>query len=177
MWKEVPGYAGHYLVNECGEIKAIRNDVLGRSYQPHIMSQHLDKNGYHIVHFRTGAHGEKSTSYRVHRAVAQAFIPNPQNKPEVNHKDGNKSNNSADNLEWATTKENHQHARLTGLRENVYNHKIVKQIDPTTNNVVATYNSLSDAGKALGICATGISMVLSGRRKKAGGYFWETFND
>lgn len=177
MYKEIPGFNGRYLVNEDGQIKSIRNDRLGRHYADHIMTPHLDKNGYLIVHFRKGEAGEKSLSFRVARAVALAFIPNPDNKPEVNHKDGDKTNNKVTNLEWVTAKENHHHARNTGLREYRYNHTVIEQIDKQTGEVMRRYDSLAEAGRILNICPTGISMVLAGLRKSAGGYNWRRFND
>lgn len=168
-WRDIPNWDGKYKVNTVGQIKSKRRN--------HLMTPHPDKNGYLIVHLRYGTRGEKSTSYRVHRAVALAFIPNPDDKPEVNHKNGRKDDNRVENLEWTTTKENHHHARSLGLREYVYNHMPVEQIDRKTGEVVARYNSQSDAGKALGICDTGISMVIHGKRPTAGGYYWRTFND
>lgn len=81
------------------------------------MSYTLNNRGYLSVVIRR-------KTYMVHRLVAQAFIPNPQNKPFVNHKDGDKTNNHVDNLEWCTAAENNQHARDTGLHIQAKGHKI-----------------------------------------------------
>lgn len=73
---------------------------------------HVNKKGYNFVRLYVDG---KSKTYLVHRLVAQLYIPNPDNKPEVNHKDGNKSNNNDWNLEWSTSQENVDHAVAVGL--------------------------------------------------------------
>ena len=103
MWRKVYGF-DDYLCNEQGEIYSLkRNRILkGRSMK-----------GYRrVVLMKNG----KQIDALVHRLIAQTFIPNPKNKPEVNHKDGNKENNSVFNLEWCTQKENVHHAMKTGLK-------------------------------------------------------------
>ena len=103
MWKKVYGF-DDYLCSEQGEIYSLkRNRILkGRSMK-----------GYRrVVLMKDG----KTIDALVHRLIAQTFIPNPENKPEVNHKDGNKKNNSVFNLEWCTHKENVHHAMKTGLK-------------------------------------------------------------
>ena len=103
MWKKVYGF-DDYLCNEQGEIYSLKRKRIlkGRSMK-----------GYRrVVLMKDG----KQIDSLVHRLIAQTFIPNPENKPEVNHKDGNKENNSVFNLEWCTQKENVQHAIKTGLK-------------------------------------------------------------
>lgn len=99
---------GLYQVSSSGRI---RNVVTGK-----VLKDHPDKGGYRIIYLATEALGEGMT-FKVHRIVATAFILNPDNKPEVNHTDGDKTNNSVTNLEWATTKENQIHAYETGLHK------------------------------------------------------------
>lgn len=106
IWRDVPGYSGKYQVSNTGEI---RNNNTGKERK-----QYLNGNGYCIVGFYNKEKGY-TVHFRVHRLVAEAFIPNPENKRTVNHKDGNKRNNCVDNLEWATHKENINHAHKTGL--------------------------------------------------------------
>lgn len=80
-----------------------------------IKSQYVGSTGYYMVSFSTK---NKSKPFRVHRLLAMCFVPNPHNKPHINHIDGNKLNNSIDNLEWVTHKENMRHAFRTGLANN-----------------------------------------------------------
>ena len=83
----------------------------------YIMKPFINHKGYHVVHL---SHNKKSYTIPIHRLVALEFIPNPDNKPQVNHIDGVKSNNSVQNLEWCTCKENIHHAEEHNLRH--YNH-------------------------------------------------------
>jgi len=122
---------------------------------------------------------------KVHRLVALKYLPNHNQLPQVNHKDGKKLNNHVDNLEWCDAKSNIRHAHKTGLADNKHLKKKVKQIDPITNNVIAKYSSYREASQATGILETNISAVCRNYkpinrpepRKTAGGFRWETCND
>lgn len=108
----------------------------------------------------------------IHRLVAQVFIPNPDNKPQVNHIDGNKLNNNVSNLEWCTREENMQHAyknnliKLTTTKVNQYD----KQ-----GNFIKQWNSIKEASETLNINHANISVVCKNEtsRKYAGGYKWK----
>ena len=129
-------------------------------------------------------------NYRLHRILATLFIPNPENKPEVNHIDGNKANYSLDNLEWCTRKENVQHAIKTGLRDKQidYAKKASKPIvqKDKDGNVVNQFKSIHEAHRITGFalkwisaCANGGSYRDSGGQRKwvncktIGGFKWE----
>ncbi len=106
IWKEIQEYP-NYSVSNTG---LIRNNNTNK-----ILKQTINKTGYYFLAVApNGRHG-KTKCFRVHREVAKAFIPNPDNLPQVNHKDGNKLNNCVDNLEWCTNSYNVQHAYNNNL--------------------------------------------------------------
>lgn len=102
IWKNIEGYNGKYQVSSWGKI---RNAETGTILKPYRNSKGYLKVGLHVKGKRI------PVKHRVNRLVAQAFIPNPNNLPQVNHKDGNKENNSFTNLEWVTNEENYIHAQ------------------------------------------------------------------
>ena len=114
IWKPVIGYERMYEVSNFGRIKTIIDKVIEKSGKekrksPKIMKQSFTSTGYLMVNLM-------HRYYKVHRLVAMAFIPNQENKPEINHIDGNPLNNKVENLEWCSHTENMQHAVRTGLR-------------------------------------------------------------
>lgn len=110
IWKDIPGYEGLYRVSRCGKIKRLAVVENANAYQSlkkeRILACNSITNYYRQVNLRKEA---KYKAFMVHRLVAIAFIPNPENKPLVNHKDRDKTNNHVDNLEWCTQQENIQH--------------------------------------------------------------------
>lgn len=106
IWKDIPGYEGYYQINESGAVKSLNHYRDNKGYR--ILKAHKHyKTGYMQVHlFKSTVH----SFWQLHRLMAITFIPNPDNKPHINHKDGNRTNNSIDNLEWVTSSENHIHA-------------------------------------------------------------------
>lgn len=106
QWKDIDGYEGIYKISNFGNVLSVKNNKL--------RAIHLDKDGYCRV--MLCKNGRKKSSI-VHRLVANAFIPNLENKPQVNHKNGIKTDNRLENLEWVTNSENMKHAFLTGLKK------------------------------------------------------------
>lgn len=116
-WKDIFGYEGLYKVSNRGIVvgyakKWLSGRWVNRSRPEREMTQSIDHKGYFIIGLRKNG---KQKMFKVHRLVAMAFIENPENKPQVNHKDTNKKNNHVDNLEWATSAENMQHAHDNGF--------------------------------------------------------------
>lgn len=116
IWKDVVGYEGLYVVSNLGVIKSTAKTVKFRGsvrgYPERYMKYTMHKKGYLTVGLCKNG---KPTLYKVHRIVALSFIPNPNNNPMVNHKDGDKTNNRVANLEWATSRENTIHGWNNGL--------------------------------------------------------------
>ncbi|MCL1654247.1 NUMOD4 motif-containing HNH endonuclease [Elizabethkingia miricola] len=122
IWKPVVGYEGSYEISNLGRVRSLDRIVMrGLSKMPikgcniTVFTNHC---GYRKASLAKVKEGKKSKkAYFIHRLIANAFIPNPQNKPFVNHIDGVKLNNSIENLEWVNGSENIQHAYNTGLKE------------------------------------------------------------
>lgn len=109
QWKPIQEFNGEYEVSNIGRVRSMKRyyGMVGR-----IMPQTIQRKGYYAVTFHMN---NKAYCRKVHRLVIEAFIPNPDNLPCINHIDGNKLNNRIDNLEWCTYQHNMQHAVRTGL--------------------------------------------------------------
>lgn len=108
IWKDIEGYEGMYKISNKSRVKSYQRGKIK------IMRHTVNTAGYHIVEL---SKNNERKSFRVHRLLAQAFVPNPDNKPVINHINGTKDDNSLNNLEWVTTSENIHHAYMTGLRQ------------------------------------------------------------
>ena len=180
-WKDVVGYEENYKVNNYGEIVSKSRRIYnGKGYylsKEKTIKQVLNHKGYPCVYLSKDG---KDKYMQVHRIVAQAFIPNLLNKPQVNHKNGIKTHNRVENLEWCTNGENQKHAWSNGLQKVSGKagkpKKSVLQIDTNTNKVVAKYNSIAEASRAVGCKSS--SLIGACCRKQYGrkticGYKWE----
>jgi hypothetical protein len=114
-WEPVTGYGGKYVVSNWGRVKCMTNK------KRFFLQQGFDKDGYRVVTLFKNDNGLKNNVFFVHRLVCEAFIPNPENKSSVNHKNLIKTDNMVSNLEWLTHKENIQHYH--NVRKNKLNLK------------------------------------------------------
>lgn len=179
-WKAVPGYEGKYEASNKGEVRSLNYRGTG---QAKVLKPLTSGKGYLMVGLcKNGRmHWEK-----IHRLVAILFVPNPENKPQVNHLDGVKTNNQASNLEWATGGENLAHAYKTGLKMadpewgrtlgkihgnagRRANRKPIIATDVRTGEETC-YESVAEVERMLGVYHSDVSRVCAGKRKSAKGY-------
>jgi len=165
IWKDTYIYGEQYQVSNTG---IVRNKITG-----HILKPQLDNKGY--LRVRMSLHDKKVTA-KVHRLVAVTFIPNSENKLQVNHIDADKRNNDVRNLEWVTNGENQIHAYKMGLyhvtgqggRKKIP----VLKVNLVTGEVEGIYSSLAEAAKSNSTHSANIEKVIRGERHHAGGYAW-----
>jgi hypothetical protein len=160
--KYIPGYEGLYEISENGD--------LWSEYTKRFLSKRKDSYGYLTACL---SKNKIIKEYKIHRLVALSFIHNPENKPQVNHIDGNKLNNDISNLEWCTAKENSIHAYMIGLskQNKSATNKLNKPVKCIETGVI--YYSLKEASRQTGIHNVNITICCNKKTKKAGGYSWE----
>ena len=162
IWKDIEGYEGIYQINTKGDIKSLpRKGAHGGIIKPT-----EDKDGYLCVGLNKNA---KRKTFKVHRLVAMTFIPNPNDFPEVNHKDENKANNYVENLEWCHHDYNSQYG-TRGERIGRALARPIYSVDEFGN--IEHFNSLADAQRITGIYGTNILCVLNGTYSQTGGRKW-----
>jgi hypothetical protein len=154
IYRDIPGYEGYYQASNKGNVRSVRT---GR-----ILAQTKNNGGYPMVSISVNCKHEMKT---VHRLVAQAFIENPLNHRDVNHIDGDKTNNDSDNLEWVEHSDNirHSYSELKQRRNDV----AVKCIE--TGMI---YRSIKEASEKIGISRGAIQHAIDGLTRRAGGYQW-----
>ena len=179
IWKEIKGFEGLYEVSNLGKVRSLdrlicMNNGVKRNFYGKVLKQGRLYTGYKTVWLYNNSIGIK-TKASVHRLVAEAFIPNPENKPQVNHIDENKTNNRVDNLEWCTAKENINYGTRNERATSKSNKKKRKQIIATniTTSESNIYQSLSECAKTLNLDIGNISKVASGKYNRCGGYTFE----
>jgi hypothetical protein len=168
IWKDIKGYEGIYQISTFGRVKSLNrvqyfnHPVTGTRHikksKEFIMNNSVCK-GYNFIRLSKDS---VIKSYRLCRLVAINFIPNLENKPQVNHIDGNKKNDNLNNLEWVTKSENMIHASQNGLL-NTTNRKRTKVLCKTNN---ITYSSIKEYAKFKGVDNSTISRALSNGNKK-----------
>ena len=172
IFKPVKEFEGLYSVSNFGNVKRESTKAkLGTgnyAREEHLIKQRKNNKGYLMVDlYKDGIRSQ----ILVHRLVAQAFVPNPYSYTIVNHKDENKENNCADNLEWCTQKYNMNYGTVQ-KKIGTANSKRVTMFSKSYDEI-ETFNSIIDAERNTGISNGSIGDCLHGRRKTAGGYIWK----
>ena len=155
IWRDIEGYKGKYQVSNMGRVKSLNYRNTGKEK---IMKPHDNGKGYLRVELCKEGKGKQC---RINRLVAQAFLENPDNLPEVNHKDEDKANNCVENLEWCTSQYNMEYSFA----------KAIIGIDKVSGLIVE-FPSLMEAERQTGISNKYICDCLKGRRNSAGGFYW-----
>lgn len=178
IWKDVVGYEGLYEVSNKGNVRSLGRvvrDSIGRvrNIKPRTMSPSVKKSGgrddigYLEVRLTIDKHNKRN--FLVHRLVAESFLENPDNKPTVNHKDGDKHNNNLDNLEWATYSENNFHAYDTGLKGD---NRVVVRLDED-DSIVGIYKSMHEADRQTGVDYRRIHKLCNSYDNFDGEFYWD----
>jgi len=172
IWKDVVGYEGLYQVSDLGNVRSVTRKVPWRNGTRTVFGRELikyiDKGGYLVVGL---SKNNIVKLKKVHRLVADVFIPNTNNLPFINHKDECKENNHANNLEWC----NRQYNNTYGSRVERARTKQVKAVFQYNRNgvFIREWESLTEASSILHIHNGSISECCRGKRKTAGGYVWK----
>lgn len=189
IWRPIKE-SSNYLVSNLGRVYSVRRkDRLGRYNGSGVfLKMCFDKDGYNSVNPRIS---NKSVTLKVHRLVAEAFLPNPENKPQVNHKNGIKTDNRVNNLEWCTHSENIRHTyKALGRVSEKRNKKLKNETIEKIKNTISSrktccgykvkcletgriFNSGAEASAFIGLTKDRVSQCCRGVTKSSGGFHWE----
>lgn len=169
IWKDIKDYEGLYQVSNLGRVKSLNYRHIGKE---RILKPLKAINGYlFVILYKDG----KKDIFRVHRLVAETFIPNPENKPEVNHKSENKTDNRVENIEWIWHKDNCNHGtRNERVSKKLTNGKLSKPVLQFTldGEFVREWPSTQECGRN-GFIYQKISLCCRGKQKSHKGYKWK----
>jgi hypothetical protein len=181
IWKDVVGLEDSYMISNLGRVKSKEKivsqisrwgNLMEKPYPEKLIKQFINTKGYYTACIKV--------TKAIHRLVAIAFIPNPENKREVNHKDGNKLNNNVINLEWATSSENRIHSYKTGLQVSIKgsDNKQSKPILQYSMDgiMIKEFAGAREASRVLSLEQPSIWKALNGFQKTAYGYIWKYKN-
>lgn len=173
-WRDISGYEGIYQVSNLGRVKMLgNNNANNPEFKKERIKGTVCSKGTNYYVFVSLSKNGKSETKKVHRLVAEAFIPNPNNFPQVNHKDENKSNNSVSNLEWCDGKYNSNYGtRTERFTKKMKNYeKFSKKVYCVELDTI--YPSYNEAQRKTNVCAPNIRKCIEGERNTAGGYHWK----
>ena len=170
VWKDIEGYEGIYQVSNLGRVRSLdRIDCYGRPHKGKIIKQGLWKSGYPNL----SLHKDGSIiNTSVHRLVAKAFVPGYFEGADVNHRDEDKMNNRADNLEWCTRSYNNTYGTGMDRRKLIISKPVVQMT--LDGKFISNHQSIIDANRDTGIARASIRDCCSGKYKHAGGYRWRS---
>ena len=164
IWKDILGYEGKYQVSNWGRVKSLNYRNTGKEG---ILKGVANGNGYlEVILFKEG----KGKHYRINRLVAQAFLPNPDNLPEVNHKDEDKQNNCVENLEYCSKLYNINYG--TGSKRSAEKRSKPLFGINKVSGLILEFPSIAEASRQTGINKGNICNCLKGKANSAGGYVW-----
>lgn len=163
IWKDVPGYEGKYQVSNLGNVKSLNYKRTGKEK---LLKAVATANGYCGVNLRSET--SKKSLVNIHRLVGTLFVPNPENKPQLNHINGIKTDNRSENLEWCTASENQKHSVCNGLRSI----KKVLQFD-SNGDFLKEWDSIRSVISEIGCTKTAIMRCCQGKVKTSMGYIWK----
>jgi len=168
IWKDIPQYKGFYQASNFGNIRSLdrqsRNGSNTYTRKGRQLTPCIEGSGYLQVLIQIG--GIVRKHMKVHRLVAFAFMPNPENKLTVNHKNGIKTDNKLENLEWATHSENLIHALSTGLKKpqqlgkSGALHHLSKGVYTTKDGIKIEYGSIRECARALNVHPAAVSKAI-----------------
>lgn len=168
IWADISGYEGKYQVSNLGKVKSLNYSHTGKEK---ILKYKKNRYGYLTVNLCSNG---KLKMFSIHRLVAQSFIPNTNNLPEVNHKDENKENNCVENLEWSTRKYNLCYGTRTERISKALSKKVGCYKD---GKLIKIYNSMRDTEKD-GFNPSNVCQCCQGKRYKThAGYQWRYIDD
>ena len=162
IWRDIEGYEGLYQISNKGRVKSLHNG------SERILRPVIDRYGYYYIMLYNDS---VRKYFKIHRLVAQAFISNPENKPQVNHKDENKKNNCIENLEWATAKENSNYGTRNERVADSRSKPILQY--SKSGDFIRGWKSAREVERMLGIANSHIIACCKGKRKSAGGFVWQ----
>jgi hypothetical protein len=168
IWKDILGYEGLYQISNYGNVRSLH---WNHSNQIRLLTP-FDNDGYLRIGFRQQG---KLKNHLIHVLVAKAFIPNPNNLPQVNHKDGNKHNNLVSNLEWISNSDNVKHAIRNHLRNSHASKSNPSKVYQYSldGKLLAIFPSQHDAANKLHLAQANISKAIR-RNKQYANYYWKT---
>ena len=164
IWKDIEGFEGLYQISNMGNVKSLNYHRTGKE---RIMKGRKDKDGYLLAHLSKDG---KAKNYQIHRLVAIAFIPNPDNLPVINHKNEIKSDNRVSNLEWCSYSYNNSY-NDKGKKIGEKLSKPVLAIHKI-NGLILEFSSTMEAERETGINNGSIIQCCQGKRNSAGDFYW-----